>query len=176
MNRALLVAGAVLLFGVPAQAHAIELGLDLSGAFLTSSSKTDGFGAALRLGSALDTPGANVIVEIGGATTGFTNDTIHQLFGGARLGVGSLLRPGLYGHVGYGWLNHSTPTETADAPERVLVRDGSGLYVEGGLALDVVLPVVSFGAHVAYDYFVQGDFGAEAPGFVLLGVQAAVSF
>jgi hypothetical protein len=162
-----------LLVAAPGAARAFTLAGDLNASWVTNSHVKDngGFGAALRLGNDVGIPDLHLQIEVGGAITGFSSDhpagmsTLTQVFGGARLGAGELIRPGIYGHVGYGWAG------------------GNGLYAEGGIFLDLSLPIVSLGVHGAYQAFLTGTFREGTvvltelkPQILVAGVHASLSF
>jgi hypothetical protein len=54
--------------------------------------------------------------------------TTHRAFVGGRIGVGELLVPFVFGHVGYGWHD---PSDSS--------YGGNGIALDGGVGLDVNL-------------------------------------
>jgi hypothetical protein len=91
----------------------------------------------------------------------FAWDT-NRLVAGARLGVGELVVPSIYGHVGYGW------RMTGDSS----VQNTGGVAADGGIALDLrVIPHVGFGAHAEYSMI---DARPYVPQWLAFGLHADV--
>jgi len=89
---------------------------------------------------------------------------MHRLMGGARLGIGRVVVPTFYAHVGYGWRNTGDPTVTADR----------GVAFDGGFALDLhVVRRLSFGGHVEFATLNAPPF---APQWVAVGLHGDVAF
>lgn len=169
-----------LLLAAPATARAFTVGVDVYGAWLQNSSGRDGVGANLRLGQGIDLPGVDLQLEIGGTYAAFASgpldstDRILGGFGGARLGVGELVRPALFAHLGFAEFDHPVLVGGGSSGA---AGSGSGPFARVGLALDLVLPIVSAGVDVAYDSFLSGDFsGGDAPAWITAGVHAALTF
>lgn len=87
----------------------------------------------------------------------------HRLLMGARLGVGEVVVPSIYGHFGYGWRSSDDPT---------VPLDGGGAF-DLGFALDFrFLPHVGFGGHIEYASLDT----QYAPRWLAAGLQADVAF
>jgi hypothetical protein len=116
-----------------------------------------GAGFKIRLGDTIHVPLIRITPEIGYALdylSGSGNDsasygwTLQRTFVGARLGIGELIVPLGYAHVGYGWRTTADPS----------VPEGDGLAVDGGLALDLhLIPHLGFGAHAEYATILTGN-------------------
>ena len=97
------------------------------------------------------------------ASDAFAWDT-HRAFAGARLGLGYILVPTIYGHVGYGWRS------TGD----VLVANASGMTYDVGGALDLhIIPHIGIGAHAEYNVFSAQPYSTQ---WVALGLHADIEF
>jgi hypothetical protein len=89
---------------------------------------------------------------------------MHRVIGGVRLGVGRIIVPTVYGHVGYGWRNTGDPT----------VTQASGVAFDAGFALDLhVIPHFGVGAHAEYAMIDARPF---VPQWVALGLHADLAF
>jgi hypothetical protein len=65
---------------------------------------------------------------------------VYRGVAGLRAGIGSILRPGVFAHVGFGTLGRGVPVRPS-------------FSYDGGVFLDVVLlPLITFGAHLTYQY------------------------
>lgn len=95
----------------------------------------------------------------GGAET-----SVYRGLAGVRFGVGEILRPGVYAHLGYGSMD-SAYAESSD-----------GLSYDAGAFLDfTLLPLLNIGAHAAY---AGQALGGSEPAFdwVTVGLHAALVF
>lgn len=109
-----------------------------------------GQGVQLRLGYALPAPGLFVVPELTGghlaldpADAGGAAFQINNLSAGLRLGVDAPLRPSVFGHVGYGWLQQASTQGTLEQ---------SGRTWDAGVALDFTLiPLVNLGVSAAWN-------------------------
>jgi hypothetical protein len=159
---------------------AADIGLDLSGAAIltqprpsSGNSLAGGGGLKARLGGQFRAPFVRVTPEVGyGYMHVFTTNEIgsnydwntHQLFGGIRLGIGEIVTPTLYGHVGYGWRVTHDPT----------IPDANGVAFDVGFALDVrIIPHFDLGAHVEYAMI---DSRPYVPQWVAMGLHADLVF
>lgn len=150
---------------VPETARAdFALGADLDFAEgLTGRAADAGGGVALRIGSQFDLPLMTLALEGLGSHHGFEgNDEVAMTRGlfGARLRVGEVLEPGVFGHVGIG---HLSGWDSYTAPA-----------LDVGLSLDLtLLPLIDVGVHGAYNVLVGMD-DHRAFTFYTLGLHAAL--
>lgn len=108
----------------------------------SDASRGEGFG--VRLGRRLDLPLFVGGPEIGGSFTTFPGDAslkVTRGFAGLRLGVGEVVRPGVFGHVGLGHVSWDAPGASG----------GTSFGWDAGAFLDfTLLPFVNLGAHGAW--------------------------
>lgn len=140
----------------------IAVDIDFGSAIDAVSTKTGG-GGALRLGRKFDLLLASFTPELGGGYHGFGGDSDRKLYSGfvgGRLGVGKIIEPSVFGHVGIGRLEG---LEARTAP-----------LLDAGLALDfTLLPLIDLGVHGAYNVLLPRD-DDSALKFVTLGIHAAL--
>jgi hypothetical protein len=134
-----------------------------------------GSGFKVRFGDQIHVPLLRITPEIGyafdrlfgegtGAYQGY-GWNMHRMFAGVRLGVGAIVVPTAYAHIGYGW-------RTTDDPS---VPEGDGASFDAGLALDLhLIPHLGFGAHAEYATIVTG--GGTTPQWLALGLHLDVEF
>lgn len=124
---------------------------------------TSGGGGALRLGQKYDLFLVSLTPEIGGSYHAFGGDDKTKLytgFLGGRLGVGKILEPSIFAHLGVG---HVSGLEDRTAP-----------VMDAGLALDfTLLPLIDLGVHGAYNVMLPRNDGSSLR-YVTLGAQAAL--
>lgn len=158
--------------GWPSCARAADtaIGVDLDGALPTTENRllNGGGGFGVRLGEQMHLPALRLTGEIGyGYERLFADQapsdwTTHRAFAGARIGLGELLVPFAFAHVGYGW------RVTSDSS-----FGGSGVALDGGLGLDLNLGFIAAGAHVGYAWI---DAQPAAPQWVILGLDGTLVF
>lgn len=144
-----------LVLAAPAAASDFQVAIDLDYTVptndgLDSAGHGPHFGA--RVGYALGLPVVDLVLEARGTTLNFPSNLEEEkdgwagwgVQGGARVGVGlGVFRPALFAHVGYG------ETEVSGSD---YVSHHGGYLIDGGLAATfTLLPVVGFGAQVAYN-------------------------
>lgn len=104
-------------------------------------------GGALRLGLEFDAKLVSLTPEVGASYHGFSGDLAPGAlrgFGGARLALGAVVRPGIYFHGGYAHVTYDRGTAGAPASRSAPTWDA-------GISLDLtVLPVVDIGLHAGY--------------------------
>jgi len=157
---------ALLLASSPARAEA-RLGLDLDYAKAIKGRGVDhGFGFAAHLGAQAHMPLLAAVSEFV-----FTYDGFEHSFGpnvyrgllGFRLGVGEILRPSIFAHMGLGFLHVDDHTRSA-------------FSYDAGLALDLtVLPVIDVGLHAGFNQVVGGSTSSPFQ-WLTLGAEAALVF
>lgn len=128
-----------------------------------------GWGFGIRLGSQMHVPLLVATPEVGftyhklGDTVG---PTVYRGVGGLRLAVGEVIRPGIFAHAGYGWLE----LDLAGRSET-----SSSFTYDLGASLDfTLLPLLNVGVHGAYNRWTGGD--QPAFQFATLGAHAALIF
>jgi hypothetical protein len=156
-----------------------DIGLDIDGATLVDAPRprsgatlSGGNGFKVRVGREVHVPFVRLVPEVGyGYQHFFPGDVVpsyawhtHRLFAGARLGIGEIIVPAFYGHIGYGWRTTDDPTV---APDR-------GVTLDVGFALDLrIIPHVGFGGHLEYGSIGVDTYGPRA---LAVGLQADVAF
>jgi hypothetical protein len=142
----------------------LAVDFDFSSALKTPRT-SEGGGGAVRLGQKFDLLLVSLTPEFGGSYHAFGGDAETRLytgFLGGRLGVGKVIEPSIFAHLG---LAHVTGTETRTAP-----------IMDGGLALDLtLLPLIDLGVHASYNAMFPRDDGSALK-YVLLGAHAALVF
>jgi hypothetical protein len=140
----------------------IAVDFDFSSALGALGTKVGG-GGALRVGQKFNLLLVSLTPELGGSYHAFGgNDEtrIYSGFLGARLGIGKIIEPSIFAHVGIG---HLEGLETR-----------TGTMLDGGLALDVtLLPLVDFGVHAGYNVMTPSGDGSAFK-YLTLGLQAAL--
>ncbi|RYZ08351.1 MAG: hypothetical protein EOO73_07830 [Myxococcales bacterium] len=128
-------------------------------------STDSGGGGALRLGQKYDLLLVSLTPELGGGYHGFGGGSDAKLYSGfigGRLGIGKIIEPSVFGHVGLGRLEGVAPRT---AP-----------LLDAGVALDLtILPLIDLGLHGAYNVMMPKDDGTALK-FVTLGAHAALVF
>lgn len=176
MNRfhLLLPALSFLLVSAPGSAAAApKLSLDADVAVpVTPERVSSGFGGGLRLGYELNAVIVSLTPEVGADYHGMTGDLapgVLRGFAGGRVMFGALVKPGVYGHVGYAHVSYGD-VNGIDIPSR-----GAPTF-DGGLALDLTfLPKIDLGAHAGYTLVTRNDDG-PANGYLVAGLHAALVF
>ena len=144
-----LVAGGLL--STPAHAD-VELGADLNLAVPLQSEDDTGVGVAVRLGNRFSIPLVHAALELKGGFDsygGLREASVYTGLVGARLGVGEIIRPSAYAHVGIGHVDFGPN----------LLEDDTRAAGDVGLALDfTLLPLLDLGVHGEYGALVGADF------------------
>jgi len=140
----------------------IALDFDFDSA-LDAPQTNAGGGGALRLGPKYDLLLVSFTPELGGSLHSFGGSDqtkLYEGFLGGRFGVGKILEPSIFGHVGVG---HVHGFETRTAP-----------VLDTGLALDLtLLPLIDLGLHGGYNVMLPRN-DESALKFFTLGAQAAL--
>lgn len=156
---------------MPSVAHAnLFFGVDADGAFPTTGSNllNGGGGFNVRIGSQTHLPALRVAGEVGYGYEHLFADrapsdwSTHRVFAGARLGVGELLVPFVFGHFGYGW---------RDTPDSSF--GGDGIALDGGAGLDLNLGIIAVGGHVGYAVI---EAQPASPQWVIAGLDGTIVF
>ncbi|WP_373047836.1 hypothetical protein [Vulgatibacter sp.] len=184
-TRAALVAALVL---TPTAALAqLQVGFDVDAIFPDDEplDEETGYGFAGRVG--LVVPGTPVLdlvpeIQVGYldfGTPGIDGSsfdlTMVRATAGLRAGIGTVLRPTAFGHVGWGQTSLSANGDDIDFFEdRSGIGEESGFTWDLGLALDLaILPLVTVGVHGAYNGL---DLDEESLNWWTAGAHAAVTF
>jgi hypothetical protein len=129
----------------PARAD-ILIGVDIEGVEPLDSPAEFGGGFAVRLGDQIHLPLIAITPELAFSYANFSEDygpSIYRGTVGARLGIGEIIRPGIYAHIGLGRYELDLP---GDNPS------GTDVTYDVGLVLDfTVLPLLNLGVHAAYN-------------------------
>jgi hypothetical protein len=142
----------------------LHIALDLHFDSALDAPRTNsGGGGALRLGQKYDLLLVSFTPELGGGFHSFGGSDqtkLYEGFLGGRFGVGKILEPSIFGHVGVGRLRGF---ETRTAP-----------VLDTGLALDLtLLPLIDLGLHGGYNVMLPRN-DESALKFFTLGAQAAL--
>ncbi len=134
---------------------------------INAESVSSGWGAGVRLGSHAHIPLLVMTPEIGFTYHQFggsVGPNVYRGILGLRLDLGEVIRPGVFGHLGYGALRGTGTNDTK-----------SSFTYDMGASLDfTLLPLLNIGAHAAYNRWTGGDEPAFA--FGTLGAHAALIF
>lgn len=124
-----------------------DMVLSLDGDYVVPIGEDDmdpGYGVGVRGGPRLDLKVLTLTPELVAEYRdlgGVSQPRIYQGMGGARLGVGAVIRPEVFAHIGVG---HVTFDRVFD--------DRTSLAADVGLGLDLtILPFINVGAHGAYN-------------------------
>lgn len=132
---------------------------------VNDDSTDSGGGGALRLGREFDLLLVSLTPEVGAGYHGFGGSSDAKLYSGflgGRLGIGKIIEPSVFAHVGIARLEGVVPRT---AP-----------ILDAGLALDfTLLPLIDLGVHGAYNVMMPKDDGSALK-FVILGAHAALVF
>ena len=140
----------------------IAVDFDFSSALDALGTKMGG-GGALRVGQKFRLPLVSLTPELGGSYHAFGGDDetrSYSGFLGGRLGIGTVVEPSVFAHVGLGHLEG--------------LQTRTGTMIDGGLALDVtLLPLIDFGVHGGYNVMLPNSDGSAFK-YLTLGLQAAI--
>jgi len=140
---------ALVLVAAPARADT-TIGGDLDYAAPIDSNAGSGWGFAVRLGQQFHVPLLAMNPEIGFNYDAFgsASTIAYRGIAGLRLGIGEVIRPGIYGHLGVARLDFD------QAPD----RSHTAFTYDVGLFLELtVIPLLNVGIHVAYDSIAESD-------------------
>lgn len=150
------------------------LALDLDYARPIKATGIDsGFGGAVRFGYQFHVPMLAFTPELALAYHKFGgafDPSILRGMVGARLGIGELIRPGVFAHYGYGHMAFFNTSGGAGDPSR-----SAASYDIGGFLDLTVLPIIDLGVHGAYNAFSAGD-GAGTFKYATVGAHLAITF
>ena len=148
----------------------VAIGFDLDYAVpIKLDSVSPGWGVGARVGSQIHVPMLVITPELGFTYHQFGGDAAPKVYrgiGGLRLGIGEVIRPGVFGHVGYG----ARKIDLAGGSDTAW----SFTYDFGAFLDFTALPVLNIGVHAAYNQWT----GAGQPSFQFgtLGAHAALIF
>jgi hypothetical protein len=150
----LAVAASLLAFSRPAAADTI-VGVDLNFNNAIGEEDADsGAGVDVYFGPRLDLTILTLTTELTGGFHDFGGDydpAVYRLMGGGRIGIGAIIRPSIFAHVGVGHLRFDEPFGDG--------RDGrTNVAGDLGAALDfTILPLVDLGVQGSYNVVGGGD-------------------
>ncbi|HEY6555924.1 MAG TPA: hypothetical protein VI072_01570 [Polyangiaceae bacterium] len=131
---------------------------------------SSGAGFGIRVGQQLDLPALVLTPELGFTYAGFDGGVkAYRGVAGLRLGVGEILRPGVFAHAGIGRLSFDMPSGVADPSHTAFTFD-AGAFLDFTL-----LPFLNIGAHAAYNRQAGSD-ELDAFQWASLGAHAALVF
>jgi hypothetical protein len=160
------VALTVTLAAAPAQAKT-AIAADLDYAVPIDWDAGSGAGFAIRVGQMLRLPLIVLTPELAFTDHSFADNgpTAYRGLVGLRLGLGEIIRPGVYAHLGLGHLTLPSPLPSHTA-----------FSYDAGAFLDLtVLPLLDLGVHGAYNRLNAGE-GIEAFDWVTIGAHVALVF
>jgi hypothetical protein len=163
-----LAAGAALFaltLGARSASASTAIAGDLDFAVPINSQLDSGAGFGIRLGKQLHAPLAVLTPELGFTYHGFSGLTAYRGVAGLRLGVGEIIRPGVFAHLGVGHLTAPSP-----APSSTAFTYDAGAFLDFTL-----LPLLDIGAHAAYNHVNAKD-PVGAFQWATVGVHAALIF
>jgi hypothetical protein len=130
---------------------------------------SSGWGFGIRLGNRMHVPMLVATPEVGFTYHAFGGDAAPKMYrgiGGLRLGIGEMIRPGIFGHVGYGWRKVDLAGQSDTS---------SSFTYDFGAFLDfTLLPTMNIGVHGAYNQWTGGS--QPSFQFATLGAHAALIF
>jgi hypothetical protein len=143
----------------------IAVDFDYAAAISENQDIDAGTGGAIRLGREIDLLLVSLTPEVGGMYESFSgspNTRVYGGFAGGRLGVGKIIEPSVFAHVGVahidGWQNRTAPT------------------LDAGLALDfTLLPLIDLGVHAGLNTLMATREGNGVT-WATAGFQAALVF
>lgn len=150
------LAAAATLAALPRSAAAdTVVGVDLNfNDGIAGDDATSGAGVDLFFGPRLDLAILTLTTELSGGYHDFggtLDPTVYRLMAGGRLGIGVIIRPSVFAHLGVGHLRFDEPFGDG--------RDGrTNLAGDVGAALDfTILPLVDLGVQASYNIIGGGD-------------------
>jgi hypothetical protein len=147
-----------------ARAGSTQVAVDFDfGAALDEPGIDQGGGGAIRVGQKFDLLLLSLTPEAGGSYHAFSGDAgskIYSGFLGGKLGIGAVVQPSIFAHLG---VAHLDAIESRTAPK-----------LDGGLALDFTLiPLIDLGVHGGYNVmFPSSD--QESLSWLTFGAHAAL--
>lgn len=151
----------------------IAIAADLDYAIPVNSDAESGWGFGIRLGYQLDIPMLVLTPEIAFTYHDFSGNfppTVYRGLAGLRLGIGEIIRPGVFAHLGIGRFAINIP-----GADSIDISHTAFTYDFGAFLDFTLIPIVNIGIHVAYNHLNGGN---HADGFqwVTLGAHAAIIF
>jgi hypothetical protein len=143
---------------------------DLDYAIPVDSNADTGAGFGIRVGPQFHVPLLVLTPELAFTYHGFAGDfgpRVYRGTAGLRVGVGEVIRPGVFAHLGVGRM-------TADSP--VVDAAHTAFTYDAGIFLDfTLLPLLNIGVHAAYNHL-NGESTSANFQWVTLGAHAALVF
>lgn len=171
--RSLVVVGLVAsawLLSAPAARADIAIGADLETVVPLQFDEVEtGPAFGVRLGAQLHLPLITLTPEVGFHYLSFTDGpTVYRGIIGGRVGIGELLRFGVFAHLGF--------ARQTWAPAAFGDVSHTGLTLDAGLFLDLtIIPLIDVGVHIAYGRVAANeDRNIDANQWLGFGVHAAL--
>lgn len=152
---AAIAAGVLLLSGSAAADTRTVVGIDLNfNDSVVGDEASNGAGVDVFFGPRLDLAILTLTTELTGGFHDFggaLDPTVYRIMGGGSIGIGAILRPSVFAHIGAGHLRFDDPFGEG--------REGrTNLTADLGAALDVtILPLVDVGIHGSYNVLAGND-------------------
>jgi hypothetical protein len=166
-----LAGGAALWCGDAAAANTLGVAVDYTDG-LDEPGTDPGGGVEIYFGPRMDLAILSLTTELSGGfhdLGGAFNPSIYRLVAGGRLGVGVIIRPSVFAHIGVGHLRYDVPF-TGEREGR------TNLAADAGVALDFTLiPMLDLGVHGAYNVLAGGE-NSDAFQWLQAGVHATFVF
>jgi hypothetical protein len=170
--RTLVVAGLVAsagLFNAPAARADLAIGADLETVVpLDFDNVESGPAFGIRIGAQLHLPLITLTPEVGFHYASFTDGPeVYRGIVGGRVGIGELLRFGVFAHLGFA--RQEFEFGGLDASH-------TGLTLDAGLFLDLtIIPLIDIGVHMAYGRVsANEDRNLDANQWLAFGLHAAL--
>jgi hypothetical protein len=151
----------------------IAIGADLDYAVPVKSDAESGWGFGIRLGYQMHVPAVVLTPEIAFTYHDFSGNfapKVYRGLAGLRLGIGEIIRPGVFGHLGMGRFAIDIP-----GLDSIDISHTAFTYDFGAFLDFTLIPIINIGVHAAYNHLNGGN---HADGFqwVTLGAEAAIIF
>ena len=138
---------------------------------LSVNNVNTGAGFGIRLGTELHLPLIVLNPEFGFNYASFSKDqppTVYRGVAGLRLGIGELIRFGVYAHVGFGYVSWEPSPYN---------YNHSGLTYDAGIFLEfTALPLLNIGVHAGYARMASKDEQPDPLQWLSLGLHATIVF
>ena len=172
--RSLIIAGLVAsawVLQAPAARADLAIGADLETVVpIDFDNVSTGPAFGIRIGAQLHLPLITLTPEVGFHYASFTDGpNVYRGIVGGRVGIGELLRFGVFAHLGFA--RQVWELATVDVSH-------TGLTLDAGLFLDLtIIPLIDIGVHIAYGRVgANEDENIDANQWLAFGLHAALIF